>query len=64
MKSGWGRGGGVGGETKIGQSIFSVPSPLPISNKRWPLSFFKDAINILHSSDAIFNGAEDKNYIT
>ena len=57
MKSG-------GGETKIGQSIFSVPSPLPISNKRWPLSFFKDAINILHSSDAIFNGAEDKNYIT
>ena len=39
------------------------PHPLPISITRRPQSFLKDADNILHPSDAIFNGADNKTFI-
>ena len=42
--------------------IPSPPPPTPQSIKRRPLSFSKDGNNILHSSDAIFKGADNKNY--
>ena len=52
-----------GGGLKIKSGIpffFPFPRPSPISNKRRPLFFFKDADNILDPSDAIFNGADNK----
>ena len=59
----------LGAENKIGHSIFfqqPPPPPLPthpINNKRQPLSFFKRRRQHLDPSDAIFNGADNKNYV-
>ena len=47
----------------VGMYVFHPPpTPTPQSIKRRPLSFSKDGNNILHSSDAIFKVADNKNY--